>query len=35
MSLFVWLGRTKVSVQVLGFVCEYFVTKYVLAGRSF
>jgi hypothetical protein len=27
MSLFRCLGRTKVSVQVRGFVCEYFVTK--------
>ena len=35
MSLFRCLGRTKVSVQVRGFVCEYFVTKYVLTGRSF
>jgi hypothetical protein len=26
-SLFRCLGRTKVSVQVRGFVCEYFVTK--------
>jgi hypothetical protein len=25
--LFLCLGRTKVSVQVRGFVCEYFVTK--------
>jgi len=25
---------TKVSVQVRGFICEYFVTKYVLTGRS-
>jgi len=24
----------KVSVQVQGFVCEYFVTRYVLMGRS-
>ena len=35
MSLFRCLCRTKVSVQVRGFVCEYFVTKYVLTGRSF
>ena len=34
MSLFRCLGRTKVSVQVQGFVCEYFVTKYILTGRS-
>jgi hypothetical protein len=34
MSLFPCLGRTKVSVQVRGFVCEYFGTKYVLTGRS-
>jgi hypothetical protein len=27
MSLFRCLGRTKVSIQVQGFVCEYFVTK--------
>jgi hypothetical protein len=27
MSLFRCLGRTKVSVQVRGFVSEYFVTK--------
>jgi hypothetical protein len=27
MSLFRRLGRTKVSVQVRSFVCEYFVTK--------
>jgi hypothetical protein len=27
MSLFRCLGRTKVSVQVRGFVCKYFVTK--------
>jgi hypothetical protein len=33
-SLFCWLGHTKVSVQVQGFVCEYFVTKYVSTGRS-
>jgi hypothetical protein len=26
-SLFRCLGSTKVSVQVRGFVCEYFVTK--------
>jgi len=29
------LGRSQVSVQVRGFSCEYFVTKYVLTGRSF
>jgi len=28
-SLFLCFGRTKLSVQVGGFVCEYFVTKYV------
>jgi hypothetical protein len=27
MSLFRCLGRTEVSAQVRGFVCEYFVTK--------
>jgi hypothetical protein len=27
MSLFPCLGRTKVSVRVRGFVCEYFETK--------
>jgi hypothetical protein len=27
MSLIRCLGRTKVSVQVRGFVCQYFVTK--------
>jgi len=34
MSLFLCLGRTKVSVLVGGLVCEYFVTKYVLTERS-
>jgi len=34
MSLFRYLGGTKVSVQVRGFVCEYFVTKSILTGRS-
>ena len=34
MSLFLFLGRTKVSVQARGFVCEYFVTRYILTGRS-
>ena len=34
MSLFRCLGRTKVSVQVRGSFCEYFVTKYILIGRS-
>ena len=31
-SLFRCLAHTKVSVQVRGFVCEYYVTKYVLTG---
>jgi hypothetical protein len=34
MSLFRCIGRTKISVQVRGFVYEYFVTRYVLTGRS-
>ena len=34
MSLFRCLGRTNVSVQVRGFVCEYFVKSYVSTGRS-
>ena len=33
-SLFRCLGLTKVSVQVRSFICEYFVTRYVLTGRS-
>ena len=33
-SLFRCLCRTKLSVRVRGFVCEYFLTKYVLTGRS-
>ena len=28
------LSRIKVSVQVRGFICEYFVTRYVLTVRS-
>ena len=31
MSLFRSLGRTKVSVQVRGFLCQYFVIKYALS----
>ena len=34
MSLFLCLDRTKESVQARVFVCEYYVTKYVLTGRS-
>jgi hypothetical protein len=34
MSLFRCLGRTKVSVQVRGFVCEYFVTKIRFHGEE-
>jgi len=34
MSLFYCLDRTKISVQVRGFVCKYFITMYVLTGRS-
>jgi hypothetical protein len=35
MSLFCWSGRTKVSVQIRGFVCEYFVTKIIFHGEEF
>jgi hypothetical protein len=34
MSLFRSLGHTKVSVQVRGFVCEYFVTKMRFHGEE-
>ena len=34
-SLFRCLGRTRVSIQVRGFVCDNFVTKSVLTGRSY
>jgi hypothetical protein len=34
MSLFHCLGRMKVSVQVRGFVCEYFVTKICVHGEE-
>jgi hypothetical protein len=34
MSLFRCLGRTEVSVQVRGFVCEYFVTKMRFHGEE-
>ena len=34
MSVFHCLGRTKVSVQVLGFLCERFGTCYIFAVRS-
>ena len=34
MSLFRCLARTKVSVEVRGVVCEYFVTGYVFTARS-
>jgi hypothetical protein len=34
MYLFRCLGRTKVSVQVRGFVCEYFVTKICFYGEE-
>jgi hypothetical protein len=27
-------GRTKLSVQVRGFLCEYFITRYVFTVRS-
>ena len=32
MSIFRWLGCAETSVQVGGFVCEYFATGYVLTG---
>jgi hypothetical protein len=34
MSFFRCLGRTKVSVQVWSFVCEYFVTKMHFYGEE-
>jgi hypothetical protein len=34
MSLFRCLGRTKVSVQVRGFVCDYFVIKIRFHGEE-
>jgi hypothetical protein len=34
MSLFRCLGRTKVSVQIRGFFCEYFVTKISFRGEE-
>jgi hypothetical protein len=34
MSLFRCLGRTKVSVQVQGFVCGYFIIKHILTVVS-
>ena len=34
MYLFFCLGHTKVSVRVRAFVYEYFITKFVLTGRS-
>jgi hypothetical protein len=33
-SYFLKIGRTKVSVQVRGFVCEYFVTKICFHGEE-
>jgi len=33
-SLFRCLGRTKVSVQGRGFVCEHFVIRYVFTVSS-
>jgi hypothetical protein len=35
MSHFCCLGREKVSFQVRGFVCEYFVTKIRFHGEEF
>jgi hypothetical protein len=34
MPLFRCLGRTNVSVQVRGFVCEYCLIRYVFTVRS-
>jgi len=33
MSLFRYLGRTKVSIQVRGLLCEHFLTWYILRWR--
>ena len=35
LSAFRYLYRTTESVQVRGFVCEYFVTKYVFTARGY
>jgi hypothetical protein len=34
MSLFHCFGHTKLSVQVQGFLCEHFITRYVFSVRS-
>jgi len=34
MSLFHCLGHTKLSVQVQGFLCEHFITRYVFSVKS-